>query len=198
MRQSPLIHTALAALLCACAGDAELLNSERIEQQFGSYGVEVLFQQSDLRRSSLYSVDGGTRVCRTYAVVRFATPREPSIDAPHANVLAGGSLGATFRKFGWNVNKQTLHVGSLYVSDAGHPVAELMQLDSAQQLAMHIYRLQLVRHGTTVDYATVAELHHPDYLDEAALRGLYGPDAGDSSVAAPIVVEFRRLILESD
>jgi len=56
-----LLHTANAAWAKdeACPAHAQLrplLNSERIQSCFGSYGVEVLEQQGNLRISSLYSL----------------------------------------------------------------------------------------------------------------------------------------------
>jgi hypothetical protein len=68
----------IAALLLAAQGaaaraqDRELLNSERIAAAFGSYGVEVVEQDSQVRVSNLFSGAGAGRVCRTFAVVRFA------------------------------------------------------------------------------------------------------------------------------
>ena len=46
-----------------------LLNSERIEQRFGSYGITVL-EQSDLTRvSNLYTLEEERETCRTFAIV---------------------------------------------------------------------------------------------------------------------------------
>ena len=46
----------------------ELLNSERIAQRFGSYGIEVLESDGRVRVSNLYSNEQGGRICRTFAV----------------------------------------------------------------------------------------------------------------------------------
>ena len=55
MRNSILPPSVLAAVLSACATESVILNSERIEQHFGSYGIEVLASEAGLRRSNLFS-----------------------------------------------------------------------------------------------------------------------------------------------
>ena len=55
MQRNPIPQVILAAALSACSLQPELLNSERIERSFGSYGIEVLSQNSAVRRSNLYS-----------------------------------------------------------------------------------------------------------------------------------------------
>lgn len=67
---------ALLALLFGTAVQARepvsaLLNSERIAQRYGSYGIEVLASDCGLRVSDLYSGEQTDRVTRTLAVVRF-------------------------------------------------------------------------------------------------------------------------------
>ena len=57
-----------------CGEESVILNSDRIEQRFGSYGIEVLASEAGLRRSNLFSYEGDTAICRTYAVVQFAEP----------------------------------------------------------------------------------------------------------------------------
>src|SRR5690606_34722880 len=49
----------------------ELLNSERIERRFGSYGIDVLQSDGRYRVSNLYSVHDGAKICRTFAVVAY-------------------------------------------------------------------------------------------------------------------------------
>jgi hypothetical protein len=44
----------------------------------------------------------------------------------------------------------------------------------AQPLAVHVYDLEISRGETSALYATIAEVHHPDYLDVTALRAIYG------------------------
>jgi len=167
----------VAAALDACAHESERLNSERIAERFGSYGIDVINSEPGLRRANLYSSENGVRTCRTYAVVRFVDEADATIDAEHTQILAGKSIGAIFKASGWSIFKETLHIGSATLDDAAHPVATLMHLDRGADVAMHVYRLLLERRQQGIDYATLIELHHPDYLSRADLMNLYSVDA---------------------
>ena len=172
--QVPLV--VLAAALSASAMESELLNSERIAKRFGNYGIEVVSAKPGLRRSNLYSAKDGGRVCRTYAVVRFADQTTGDISEEHSRILAGGSIGAVFRENGWEIFKQTIYVDEIEIDAPSNDIAQLMGLDESQVLAAHIYRLQLRKGDLTVDYATIIETHHPDYLSKSDLDHLYTTD----------------------
>lgn len=197
MRSDRISPVVIAAALSACALEPESLNSERIEQRFGSYGIDLLGYAAGVRRSSLYSLAGDSRICRTYAVVRFQEELAPSVATAHADVMAGQSIGATFKSGGWTISKTTLHVGTLSLDSAGHPIGGLMHLVGPAQLAMHAYRLKLERNTHAIDYATIVEIHHPDYLSLAELSNLYGGSAG-TRMRDPAVHDLRLLALDAD
>ena len=173
-------------LLAACVTKPTLLNSERIEQRFGSYGVDVLEQSSSLRRSNLYSLEGGERICRTYAVVQFQDlPAE--IAATQAKVLAGQSIGASFKNVSPLASDDPLvYVGAVFVDSDDHGILRMMHLARPQVLAMHVYRLDLHKSGREIHYATIIEVHHPGYLDLDALHRIYGAPATGASDPAEI------------
>lgn len=100
MRRNRVPLSVLAAALSACVVEPELLNSERIESQFGSFGIELVAYQDGVRRANLYSIEGDRRVCRTYAVVRFDDVPDNIIADEHARIVAGASIGATFKANG--------------------------------------------------------------------------------------------------
>src|SRR5262245_20843411 len=87
------------ALCLACAVSAqtrpqpgrELLNSERIEQKFGSYGIEVLRSDTRARAADLFSTatsgGGEQRTCRTFAVTRYPDEIAPAFAAEHREIL---------------------------------------------------------------------------------------------------------------
>ena len=176
MRYKPFLSVVLAAALLACIAQPELLNSDRIQQRFGSYGVEVLHQDDRVRRSNLYSLQGGERICRTYAVVQVDRPLAEDLESAHASIVAGASIGAALRAAGWQISKETLAIGSLRLPDSQHSMANLMHLDAAVELGLHAYRLRVIRKQRTLSYATIVEVHHPDHLTEADLLQLHLDD----------------------
>ena len=194
MRPSTFPPAVLAEIHSACEAEPALLNSERIEQQFGSCGIAVLPSEAGLRRSSVYSLRGQDQVCRTYAVVRFAERAEDRYRDEHAKVLAGNSIGAIFRSHGWDVHKQTLHIGKLALPDEAAAIADLMRLENLDELALHVYQLLLVRDRQVFEYATIVETHHPAYLSENDLRELYEYDKANALSSAS-VTELTSLVL---
>jgi hypothetical protein len=164
---------AIAGALAAAGQQAgrELLNSERIAQRFGSYGIEVLDATAGTRVSNLYSSTPGGRVCRTFAIVRYPNDIAPELAAPHAAILAGGSMGATLLEAGWQVQKRHLYFGHV---GATAKVAVLMQVPPGTPLAEHAYVLDVVKDGRVLPYAALVEIHHPDYLGESDLMAIYG------------------------
>lgn len=152
----------------------ELLNSERIEQRFGSYGVEVLESGPRLRVSNLYSLSGERRISRTFAVVRYPAEVDPRLAREHRLILDGGSIGAVLDASGWRVEKTHLHFGEI---DSTGRSARLMGMTASAKLAVHVYALDAANETARIPYALLAEVHHPHYLELHDLWAIYGdPD----------------------
>jgi hypothetical protein len=156
----------------------EVLNSERIAAAFGSYGIEVLEQDAAVRVSNLFSVSAGERTCRTFAIVGYLSRIDPAVSAEHAAIVAGGSIGAVFAAQGWEVRKTHL---SYAERPATERLASLMRVEPGTPLAEHVYVLDVVKGGRTIEYAALVETHHPDYLEVGDLAKIYGPEDGGRS-----------------
>jgi hypothetical protein len=184
---SVLLVSLLLASACASSGretvspatypeaQQPLLNSERIRQRFGSYGIEVLQQDDRLRVSNLYSLETGARITRTLAVVLFPETIPAPLRAEHDAIKSGQSIGEELKKNGWTVQKQILYVGELAAASEFAGVYAAMGEITAVDLAVHIYQLSVSKDGNRYPYATIAEIHHPEYLDLIELRAIYGP-----------------------
>lgn len=196
MRTSVIPTPVLAVALQACTTEPELLNSERIEQTFGSYGIQVLQNDQQLRRSELYSLENGDKVCRTYAVVQFLAATNVRARAEHASILDGASIGETFKSAGWRIFKQTLYIGSISPSTPDADIVEMMRLDGTRELAMHVYQLLIEKEDTALEYATIIEVHHPNYLAESELRDLF-PVSESSLLSEDEVSAIVSLVLAS-
>lgn len=167
---------ALLVALVAFAASAqeparELLNSERIEREFGSYGIEVLEASESVRVSNLFSTAADARTCRTFAIVRYPTALDPAVHAEHARIVAGGSIGAVFAQSGWQVRKTHLHYDEIHATER---LAALMHVSIGARLAEHVYVLDVAKAGRVIEYAALVEIHHPDYLTRDELASIYG------------------------
>ncbi len=193
MYQNPVPPIVLAAALSACSMQPEALNSERIKERFGSYGVEIIEQDDQIRRSSLYSTSNEKHTCRTYAVVKFVGDSAFDISDIHQRVVDGASIGSTFKSDGWEIRKETIYVGEISLPGIDHSIAELMHLQSATGLAVHAYNLHIEKGSTSRHYATIVETHHPEYLGKSELFELYPPSV---NADATTILDIRQLVLD--
>lgn len=157
-------------LMVGCAAAPPKLNSDRIREQYGSYGVEVLRQDDQRRESSLYSGAGDARVTRTLAQVDYFVGDEPAYQEEHQAILAGASIGETFRDAGWEIEKKPLMVREVTITPDNAEVAQLMRIDLPADLALYQYQLVVSRDGQSYVYAAISELYHPDYLQLSQLE----------------------------
>ena len=165
----------------ACGSQGQPLNSERIQKTFGSYGVEVLQSSSEGRVSSLYSGADDDKVTRTFAVVKFSGRVRSAFANEHSRVKSGQSLGAVFKAARWEIEKHNIFVGEMEVPAKYTLLSGLMQLSLPQYLAAHVYVFVIRKNNRSYNYATITELHHPDYLSAADLRAFYGEIIFDDS-----------------
>jgi len=183
-----LIGALLTLTLPAAFAPAQVLNSERIEQTFGSYGIEVIASDTSVRVSNLYSLHAGQKFTRSLAIVGYPERVDAAFSAEHAAILAGGSIGASFQAAGWEVVK-TEH--QYFDIEAGGAMAVAMQIAEGSPVAAHAYRLSIAQGPQDFDYALIIEIHHPDYLDRAALVAIYG-----EPVASKLPEATRALLRE--
>ncbi len=190
------VGSSLVALaLSACVEGAEPLNSERIEAEFGNYGIDVLSYRDGLRRASLYSTHDDGKITRTYAIVHFDKVPASLRDDEHAHILDGGSIGATFKAAGWSLQKETLYIDAVNPGDDVHGIGRLMRLDGSPDLAMHVYRLHVKKDSQSIDYATIIEIYHPAYMTQDRLQTIFSADH-DPAVDDRTVAHWRSLVLE--
>ena len=156
-----------------------LLNSERIQWLFGSYFIDVLKNNPTTRVSNLYSKTAGISTTRTIAVVNYPTFIDPAFAKEHQLIIAGQSLGAVFKRNGWNIEKRHIYFGSIQPSRRFDGVYGLMGEIAPTTLAIHSYDFVISKHGRVFRYAGISEVHHPDYLSLQMLAALYADDFAD-------------------
>lgn len=161
--------------LSACA-PAPLLNSERIAQRYGNYGIEIMHAGDGRRISNLYSEEDGRRTMRTLALVEFTAADAAEIATEHQHILAGGSIGAVFKEAGWTIEKVSSHYCLSRVDLASMPELKRMDIDFPATLATYTYVFQVKKAASSINYATITEIYHPDYLQADPLANGYLDD----------------------
>ncbi len=139
------------------------MNSDKIRERFGHYGVELLEQHTRTRLASLYSLSGEQRITRTLALTRFELPTHQAVSEQDAQIRAGDSIGATLRHAGWNVVKN--HTTDCQVA-AGKRFAALggTTLNPEDQVLVRVYTLSVLKKDLAIDYAIIAEAYHCEHI----------------------------------
>ncbi|MBU2712920.1 hypothetical protein [Zooshikella harenae] len=153
-----------------------LLNSERIELKFGSYGIDVLESKASTRVSRLFSTHGTKKTTRTLAIVRYPEHVDSSFTTEHKKILSGGSIGAVLKAAGWKITKQPMYFGELKSSNDLAPLYNSFHVTMKENLAIHIYSLYIEKNNQNFMYATIAEIHQPEYLTLNDLKEIYNDD----------------------
>lgn len=154
-----------------------MLNSERIEHLFGSYGVDVLPIQSTefpgSRIANLYSLKGTSKVTRTLAIVDYISPVHAQLQKVHSKIVSGESIGFAFKNAGWKVIKKPIYFGEMPLEG---PIEKWMSLEKVKIGSLQIYDLHVENSETAaIPYCRIIEIHSPLYLDTGLLKLLY-PD----------------------
>ena len=149
-------------------------NSERIRLKFGSFGIEILENSRGLRVSSLYSNHDGERINRTFAVVAYPDVIDPAFEAEHKLIMDGQSIGIVFEDNGWLIDKHHQYFGTIDTPPGYFTVAA----DQAgiSKAAIHVYTLEIKKDGSEFQYANIAEIHHPEFLQLEDLAAIYGAE----------------------
>ncbi|MEX0976444.1 MAG: hypothetical protein WDZ50_05045 [Woeseia sp.] len=181
--------------VAACSTTEPLLNSERIEKKFGTFGIDLIASDSRKRIANLYSMEGGRRVCRTWATVQFPDVIDSRVTSEHVRILGGQPMGAVFKANGWQISKRNLQIGSRPLTPLDNEMVQMMQIPKSAKIAYHTYVFSVSKDGHALDYAVITETHHPDYLSRTDLEEIYGTVAETAadvrltlgSGAAPVV-----------
>jgi len=144
--------------------------------KFGSYGIEVLEASDGLRVSSLYSVHDGFRINRTFAVVAYPDVIEPAFKKEHAAIINGQSIGILFKEHGWAIKKQHLYFGEIEVPFGYFSMADRAGFSAGVRSAIHVYALMVKKDDSEFQYARIAEVHHPEFLQLRDLIDIYGQE----------------------
>jgi len=151
-------------------------NSERIRLKFGSYGIEVLENSPGLRVSSLYSTHDGEKINRTFAVTAYPDVIEPAFAKEHEAIIHGQSIGIVFENNGWLIDKRHLYFGQIETPRSHFSGSSPCGDSSKTRSAIHVYALVVRKDDFEIQYAFIAEVHHPEFLQLGDLADIYGPE----------------------
>ena len=158
--------------IAAIIGTRHSVNSERIKARFGSYHVQVLYQDAATRLASLCSRHDAVDICRTLAVTLFANPTPAALAEADALIREGDSIGSTLAQAGQHLSRAIIAEASVPCGDAFIALTG-QTVKRGDPLSLRLYRLDAGPDPEALlPYATIAEAHHPEHIpvsDEAML-----------------------------
>ena len=152
---------------------SSLRNSDRIQIKFGNYGIDIIENDSSIRVSSLYSLHDGVKINRTFAVVAYPEVIEAAFKHEHGAIINGQSIGIVFAQNGWAIDKQHRYFGEIEISPGPSGTRTLFS-GIGTRPAIHIYSLVVKKDNSEFEYALIADVHHPDFLQLDDLVAIYG------------------------
>jgi len=173
---------------------SELGNSDRIRLKFGSYGIEIIENGARIRVSNLYSTTDGVKTNRTFAVVMLPEVIEPAFSKEHAAIINGQSIGIVFKDNGWKIEKHHQYVGELDVGPDFSGVHSVFGDIGEVRPVIHVYSLLVKKDNAQFHYASIAEVHHPDYLGLSDLRAIFGEEFDGSLEMDRDTADFLRIV----
>jgi hypothetical protein len=151
-------------------------NSERIRMKFGNFGIEVLESDAGIRVSNLYSTHDNVRISRTFAVVAYPENIEPAFRKEHDAIIDGQSIGIVFKNNGWVIEKHHQYFGEIELPLHLFGIASHSSETGKARSAIHVYSLIVKKGESEFQYASIAEVHHPEFLQLQDLASIYGSE----------------------
>jgi len=178
----------------ARAQASDMGNSDRIRLKFGSYGIEIVENGIRIRVSNLYSESAGVKTNRTFAVVMYPAVIEPAFRKEHEAIINGQSIGDVFKKNGWLIDKRHQYIGELENFADSSAVHSVFGDIGAVRPVIHVYSLFVKKDKNVFHYASIAEVHHPDYLELKELKTVYGNEFDGPRVKDQDTIDFLKIV----
>jgi len=173
---------------------SDLGNSDRIRLKFGNYGIEIVENGLRIRVSNLFSTTDGLQTNRTFAVVMYPAVIEPAFQKEHEAIINGQSIGIVFKDNGWIIDKRHQYIGELEALTDFSDVHSLFGDIGEVQPVIHVYSLIVKKDNAEFHYASIAEVHHPEYLDLEELTAICGSEVDSAIVKDRDTIDFLKIV----
>ncbi|MBI3236607.1 MAG: hypothetical protein HYZ48_02745 [Chlamydiales bacterium] len=148
-----------------------------------------------IRLSNLYSEHEGKKIARTVAFTQYNTNIDAKLRIAHEEIMAGGSIGSTLKKHGFDVKKDIFF--KALVKDMPDQLQNLMHTEKCA-FATVIYNLSAKEGNHNYPYCTILEVYSPEFLTLVETDQIY-PDSMQEKVtpqnAFDVIDQMKQLII---
>jgi len=173
---------------------SELGNSDRILLKFGNYGIDIVENDLRIRVSKLFSTTGGVKTNRTFAVVMYPAVIEPAFSKEHEAIINGQSIGIVFKEHGWLIEKHNQYIGELEPLSDDSGIHSVFGNIGEVRPVIHVYSLIVKKDNSEFHYASIAEVHHPEYLDLEELKIICGEETDGAPLMNQDTIDFLKIV----
>ena len=119
---------------------------------------------------------------------------EPAFSKEHEAIINGQSIGIVFKENGWQIEKHNQYIGELepFSDDSG--VHSVFGNIGDTRPVIHVYSLIIKKGTSEFHYASIAEVHHPEYLDLEELKAICGEETDGAPVKDEDTIDFLKIV----
>lgn len=172
----------------------DLGNSDRIRLKFGNYGIDIVENELRIRVSKLYSTSDSVKTNRTFAVVMYPAVIDPAFRKEHEAIIDGQSIGIVFKEHGWQIDKRHQYIGELDTPADAYGADSVFGDIGTAQPVIHVYSLIVRKDKDEFHYASIAEIHHPEYLDLEELRSIFEVGRDGAQTKSQDTIDFLKIV----
>lgn len=175
----------------------ERLHTDVLEERYGPVHVAVLEHSASLRRAHLLDAQN---VSRTFTITFFPEKwASEEVCAINAKIQAGGSIGKTFRRYGYAIRKNVVDV---YVTEIPEWLQKKFNVDK-RFAKVRLSEFYAKKQGSEpVMYGVVTEVYSPDFRPPVVNQYDESQIAATTAAFAEEGIEpeeiWRRIGLDND
>ena len=124
----------------------------------------------------------------------YPTVIEPAFRKEHQAITEGQSIGIVFREHGWQIDKRHQYIGELDTLSDFSGIHSVFGDIGLARPVIHVYSLIVRKDNQEFHYASIAEVHHPEYLELEELTSIFEVEPDGAEVKNPGTIDFLRIV----
>jgi hypothetical protein len=109
-------------------------------------------------------------------VVAYPEKIEPANSDEHNAIIDGQSIGIVFQNHGWVIEKHHQYFGEIELPLHHFGFSAHRSEPDKVRAAIHVYSLIVKKDDAEYQYASIAEIHHPEFLQLQDLAAIFGAE----------------------
>ena len=128
-------------------------------------------------------------------MVSYPDVIDAAFEKEHEAIVNGQSIGVVFEQNGWTIDKHHQYLGEMEMP-AEYAGNDPLFGTATNRPAIHIYSLLVSKNTHRFNYALIAEIHHPEFLQLKDLEAIcdHGADRHKEDTDTRRVQDFLQIV----